>query len=264
MKIASWNINSVRARLPLLLKWLQSEAPDVALLQEIKAVEAVFPYAELDEAGYIIEIAGQKGYNGVAILSKSPLEDLRYCLPGDDSDTAARYIEATVPFGRSMIRIVNIYAPNGNPVESDKYPYKLAWLERLQQHIRQLLDFEELLVIGGDYNVIPTDDDVAEPENWRDDALARPESRAAYRSLLHLGLTNAVKTCLPEPGHYSFWDYQGSAWPMNRGILIDHFLLSAQAADRLERAGIDREWRGQHKASDHVPVWCILNEEPPV
>ena len=254
----------MRARLPLLLKWLQSEAPDVVLLQEIKATEAVFPYAEIDDAGYNVEIAGQKSYNGVAIMSKRPLEDVRLYLPGDDSDTAARYIEATMAFGNEMIRIASIYAPNGNPVESDKYPYKLAWLERLKQHTQHLLDFEEPLVIGGDYNVIPTDDDVAEPENWREDALARPESRAAYRGLLHLGLTNAVKACLPEPGHYSFWDYQGGAWPMNRGVLIDHLLLSPQAADRLEKSGIDREWRGQKKASDHVPVWCCLNEEVPV
>ncbi len=255
MKIATWNVNSIRARLPNLLDWLNSAAPDVALLQEIKTVAEGFPELEIGDLGYNVAVCGQKSYNGVAILSKQPVEDVLMRLPGDDADEQARYVEAVT----GGVRVASIYLPNGNPVDSPKFPYKLRWMERLYDHVGDLLRFEEALVLGGDYNVAPEDRDVYDPEAWADDALCRPESRARFRAVVHLGLTEAYRALHPDAaGAYTFWDYQKGRWQRDEGLRIDHLLLSPQATDRLESCDIDREPRGRDKASDHTPVWCAL------
>ena len=251
MKIATWNVNSVKARLQHLLAWLKSAQPDVALLQELKCIADAFPRLEIEDLGYNCAVIGQKSYNGVAILSKRPLEDLFEGLPGDQEDTQARYLEATV----DGVRVASIYLPNGNPVASDKYPYKLAWMARLEAHIRDRLALEEPLVLGGDYNVAPSDEDVYDPERFKGDALCKPETRRAFRSLLNLGLTEAFRALHKEPHLYSYWDY-GRAFDDDEGLRIDHFLLSPQAADRLATCEIDREPRKQVKPSDHTPV-CL-------
>ena len=257
MKIATWNVNSVRARLPNLLAWLASAAPDVALLQEIKTVAEGFPELEIGDLGYNVAVCGQKSYNGVAILSKPPIEDVLTRLPGDDADDQARYIEAVV----GGVRVASIYLPNGNPVDSPKFPYKLGWMERLYDHVGELLGLEEAFVLGGDYNVAPEDRDVYDPAAWADDALCRPETRARYRAVVHLGLTDAYRALHPDAaGAYTFWDYQKGRWQRDEGLRIDHLLLSPQAADRLEACDIDRAPRGRDKASDHTPVWCELRE----
>ena len=259
MKIATWNVNSIKARLPRVLEWLAEAAPDVALLQEIKTVAEGFPELEIGDLGYNTAVVGQKSYNGVAILAKRPIEDVVTALPGDDDDAEARYIEAVV----GGVRVASIYLPNGNPVDSHKFPYKLAWMERLYDHARGLLALEETLVLGGDYNVAPADGDVYDPAAWADDALCRPDSRARFRAILHLGFTEAYRALHPAPGAYSFWDYQKGRWQRDEGLRIDHLLLSPQAADRLEACDIDRAPRGREKASDHTPVWCELREEEP-
>lgn len=256
MKIASWNVNSIKARLDNVLDWLKSADPDVVLLQEIKTVDDGFPQLEIQGLGYQCAVHGQKSYNGVAILSKLPLEDVRARLDGDDGDEQARYLEATA----GGVRVASIYLPNGNPVTSDKYGYKLAWMRRLKARAAALLASERPVVLGGDYNVIPTDDDVHDPAAWAGDALFRPESRAAFREMLWLGYTDAFRAIDPTPHKYTFWDYQGGAWQRDEGIRIDHLLLSPQAADRLAAAGIDTAPRARPKASDHTPVWCELRE----
>lgn len=256
MKIATFNVNSIKVRLPRVLEWLEEAKPDVVLLQEIKCEDDKFPALELKAAGYESEVHGQKTYNGVAIMSRHPMTDVKRGLPGDKSDEQARYIEATV----KGFRVASIYLPNGNPSDSDKFPYKLGWMERLHRHIRRdLLPTEMPLVLGGDYNCCPTDKDVYDPKGWADDALCRPETRAAFRALLNLGLTEAWRSLHNEIA-YSFWDYQGGRWNRDEGLRIDHFLLSPQAADRLEACEIDRKPRGKEKASDHTPVWVELRE----
>ncbi len=256
MKISTWNVNSIRARLPGALAWLEEAAPDVVLLQEIKTLSEEFPGEPFGDVGYNAAVCGQKSYNGVAILAKRPIEDVRGRLPGDESDTEARYIEAFV----AGVRVASIYAPNGNPVGSERFDYKLRWLARLGRHVEALLRDEEAFVLGGDYNVAPRDDDVYDPVAWADDALCRPESRAALRTIVHLGLTDAYRALHSEPGAYTFWDYQGGRWQRDEGLRIDHLLLSPQAADRLEACEIDRGPRGTPKASDHTPVWCRLRK----
>ncbi len=256
MKIATWNVNSIKARLPRVLDWLVEAAPDVVLLQETKTVAEGFPELEIGDLGYNVAVAGQKTYNGVAILAKRPIEDVVTALPGDDDDAEARYIEAVV----GDVRVASIYLPNGNPVDSAKFPYKLRWMERLYRHARDLLAFDEAFVLGGDYNVAPTDDDVYDPAAWADDALCRPDSRAAFRKIVFLGLTEAYRALHAGPGAYSFWDYQKGRWPRDEGLRIDHLLLSPQAADRLEACDIDRGPRGKERPSDHTPVWCELRE----
>ena len=258
MKIATWNVNSIRARLPRVLEWLAEAAPDVALLQEIKTVGEDFPGLEIGDLGYNVAVCGQKTYNGVAILANRPIEDVIAVLPGDDDDDQARYIEAVV----GDVRVASIYLPNGNPVDSAKFPYKLAWMDRLHERVRALLTFEEAVVLGGDYNVAPTDDDVYDPDAWADDALCRPQSRARFRAILYLGLTEAYRALHADAGAYTFWDYQKGRWQRDEGLRIDHLLLSPQAADRLEACDIDRGPRGKEKASDHTPVWCELRERP--
>ena len=258
MKIATWNVNSIRARLPNVIEWLGKASPDVVLLQEVKTVAENFPTHELEELGFNCAVAGQKSYNGVAILSKFPIQDIIKRLPGDGEDNQARYIEAWIDAGSGGVRVASIYLPNGNPTSSPKYPYKLAWMDRLQSHASHLLINEEPVVLGGDYNVVPSDDDVYDPKGWEDDALCRPETRARFRAILYLGYTEAFRALNTEIGHYTFWDYQGRAFEADRGLRIDHFLLSPQAADRLKSCKIDAVPRGRTKASDHTPVLCEL------
>jgi len=257
MKIATFNINGIKARINALPDWLDEAEADVVLLQEIKSVDEAFPREIFEDRGYAVETHGQKGFNGVAILSKLPLEDVTRGLPGDDTDEQARWIEATV-IGEKAIRVCGLYLPNGNPVPGPKYDYKLAWMERMQTRATELLALEEPFLMTGDYNVIPQDVDAKRPEVWREDALARPETRAAYRRLLNLGFTEAFRAQTHGPGHYSFWDYQAGAWNRDDGIRIDHFLLSPECADLLEECQIDREVRAREKPSDHVPVWVRL------
>jgi len=254
MKIATWNVNSIKTRLGHVLDWIQSAEPDILLLQEIKATDDNFPRLEIEALGYSVETVGQKSYNGVAILSKRRLEITRRALPGDQTDDQARYLEAVA----GKVRVASIYLPNGNPVDSDKFAYKLAWMERLTRHVADLLAAEECLVLGGDYNLCPTDDDVYDPKGFADDALCRPESRRRYRALVNLGLTDAVKVLNPQIGLYTYWDYQGGRWQKDEGLRIDQLLLSPEAADRLSAAGVDRGPRGWDKPSDHVPVWAAF------
>jgi exodeoxyribonuclease-3 len=260
MKIATWNINGVKARIAQLEGWLAQARPDVVCLQEIKSIDEGFPAAPLEALGYNVVTHGQKGFNGVAILSRTPLDDVSRGLPGDPEDVQARYIEAvaTSPAGR-VVRVASIYLPNGNPIGTDKFTYKCRWMERLEAHARALLRLEEPLVLAGDYNIIPEPVDAKEPAAWMGDALFQPESRGAWRRLLALGLTDGLRACRPEPGVYSFWDYQAGAWQRNNGIRIDHLLLSPQAADRLVSADVDKSPRGAEKPSDHTPVWVELD-----
>lgn len=267
MKIASFNINGIKARAAALPQWLDEAQPDVVLLQEIKSIDEAFPREMLEDRGYNVETHGQKGFNGVAILSKLPLEDVSRGLPGDDEDLQARWIEATV-VGKQALRICGLYLPNGNPVElsadgrpvpGGKYAYKLAWMERLKTRAAALLSSEVPALMAGDYNIIPQAEDAKRPEAWREDALHRPESRAAYQCILNLGFTEAFRARHQGPGHYSFWDYQAGAWNRDDGIRIDHFLLSPQAADLLRDCQIDKEIRGREKPSDHVPIWVDLD-----
>ncbi len=258
MRIATWNVNSVNARLPTVLGWFEEAAPDVACLQEIKCVDEKFPTEAFERLGYNVIVHGQKTYNGVALLSKTPLEDVRRGLPGDDGDEQARYIEAVIS-GPRPVRVAGIYLPNGNPTTSEKFAYKLNWMARLNAHVRGLLSLEEPLVIAGDYNVIPEPADVYDPAAWVGDALYRPESRAAFRSLKWLGLTDDYIAADGSPGGYTFWDYQAGAWPRDHGIRIDHLLLSPGAADSLTGVTIHRDVRAREKPSDHVPVVAELD-----
>ena len=254
MKIATWNVNSIKARLEPALAWLKAAEPDVLCLQEIKTVDAGFPREPFEALGYNCAVHGQKTYNGVAILSKRPMEDVTPRLIGDDSDDHARYLEAVVTGEKGVVRVATIYAPNGNPQPGPKFDYKLAWLERLRRRAKALLAAEEPVVLMGDYNIIPEDRDADRPKAWLKDALFQPESKAALRRIENLGYTDAFRALHRQGGHYTFWDYFGS-WERDNGIRIDHILLSPQAADRLKACHIEREVRGaSEKPSDHVPV----------
>ncbi len=257
MKLATFNINGIKARIDALPAWLSAAQPDVVCLQEIKSVDEGFPREIFEAMGYRVETHGQKSFNGVAILSKLPIEDVTRGLPGDAADEQARWIEATV-IGRRPIRVCGLYLPNGNPAPGPKYDYKLAWMSRMEARAKVLLAQEEPTVFCGDYNVIPQDADAAKPELWTADALALPQSRAAYRRLLALGLTDAFRARDGSPGQYTFWDYQAGAWERNNGIRIDHLLLSPQAADLLQGCQIDKQVRAGDKPSDHVPIWIDL------
>jgi exodeoxyribonuclease-3 len=259
MRIATWNVNSIKAHLDAVTAWLKAEPVDVLCLQEIKVVDEAFPQSVFEDLGYNCAVHGQKTYNGVAILSKRPIEEHSARLPGDKSDDHARYIEAVISTDGPSLRVASIYLPNGNPAPGEKFDYKLAWMERLHKHARKLLALEEPLVLAGDYNVIPTEHDVYDAAAWTNDALYRPETRAAFRSIVNLGFTDAIRACHAEPGIYTFWDYQGGAWQKNHGLRIDHLLLSPQAADRLKTAVVDSRPRAWEKPSDHVPVWCELD-----
>jgi exodeoxyribonuclease-3 len=256
LRIATFNVNSIKARLPRVLEWLDEAKPDVVLLQELKCQDENFPTLEIESTGYQTAVHGQKTYNGVAILSRHPLENIHRGLPGQDEMDAdvdqARYIEATI----QGIRVASIYLPNGNPVPGPKFDFKLRWMDRLCAHVRDtLLPSEQPVALGGDYNICPTDGDVYDPKGFADDALCRPESRGKYRALLNLGLTEAWRALHPNAqGKYSYWDYSAGAWSKDNGLRIDHFLLSPQAADRLVSCEIDRNPRGKERPSDHTPV----------
>lgn len=258
MRLATWNVNSVNARLETVLRWFETAQPDVACLQEIKCVDEKFPAEAFERLGYNVAVHGQKTYNGVALLSKQPLEDVRRGLPGDETDEQARYIEAVVS-GPEPVRVASIYLPNGNPVATEKFGYKLAWMARLHRHAQDLLALEERFALMGDYNVIPEPRDAEFPKNWEGDALFQPQSRAAFRALKNLGLTEAFLEADGAPGAYTFWDYQAGAWQWNNGIRIDHALLSPQAADRLTGVSIHRDVRSWEKPSDHVPLVIELD-----
>jgi exodeoxyribonuclease-3 len=259
MRIATWNINGVRARLDGAVQWLRDAAPDILCFQEIKSEDTNFPREAFGDLGYNIAINGQKGFNGVAILSKVPFDEVSRTLPGDDSDSHARFLEAVFSVKGGALRVASLYFPNGNPPSSEKFPYKLAWMERFAAYARARLEAEEMVVMGGDYNVIAEPEDARNPAAWTNDALFQPETRAAWRRLLNLGLTDAFRACHGEPGHYTFWDYQAGAWQKNNGILIDHILLTPLAADRLQSAMIDKRTRAWDKPSDHVPVVIELD-----
>ena len=248
MKIAIWNVNSIKARHDHVLKWLGDARPDALMIQELKGLE--FPTAAFFTRGYHASVGGQKTYNGVASLTRNPADIVLNKLPGDDADEQARYLEIDY----NNVRLINIYAPNGNPVDSEKFPYKLAWLERLRQRLAELRANAVPFVIGGDFNIIPDDRDCYAPKAWAEDALFRLESRQALRSIMNLGLTDAFRVYNQQDGQYTFWDYQAGAWPQNKGIRIDHFLLAPAIADRLVNCTIDKDPRSWDKASDHTPV----------
>lgn len=258
MRIATYNINGIKARLETVTEWLTRESPDVAIFQEIKSVDEGFPRSAIEDLGYNLETHGQKGFNGVAIASKLPMEDVTRGLPGDDNDEQARWIEATV-IGKTAVRICGLYLPNGNPAPGPKYDYKLAWMERLHKRAEALLASEEPAFMAGDYNVIPQAEDAKNPAEWLEDALYLPQTRDAFRRILNLGFTDAFRAITQGPGHYSFWDFQAGAWQRDNGIRIDHFLLTPQCADLLQNAWIEKDARGREKPSDHVPVWVELD-----
>jgi len=256
VKIASFNINGIKARLPRLTEWLEETRPAVACLQEIKTQDEGFPAEEFEKIGYRAIWHGQKGFNGVAILADRDLEEVHRGLPGDPEDVQARYIEAEV----GGLRVVNLYLPNGNPQPGPKFDYKLDWMRRLRLRLQELLLREQPTVVVGDYNVIPEDKDVFSVRAMQSDALMQPESRDAYRRILNDGWTDAIDALNPAGGVWTFWDYQAGAWPRDHGFRIDHLLLSPEAADRLVAAGVDKAYRGREKASDHAPVWVELRD----
>lgn len=250
MRIATWNVNSIKARLPVVVDWLSRSLPDVLLLQETKCEASAFPFRAFDIFGYRVSVLGQKGYNGVALLSKEATTITHTRLPGEPEDEQSRYIEADI----GGLRIASVYLPNGNPTDSEKFLYKLRWMDRLAIHVRSLLSDEIPFVLGGDWNVIPEPRDVYDPAAFANDAAFRPEARTRYRALLNLGLTDAYRALHDDDHAYTFWDYQAGSWPRDAGLRIDHFLLSPQTADRLMSCFVDRAPRAQDKASDHTPV----------
>jgi len=257
-KIVSWNVNSVRVRLPHLLELINSTSPDVILLQETKTEDATFPRKEIEDAGYQIIIHGQKSYNGVAILSKLPLELVLNYLPGNEIDTQERYLEAKILIEKP-ISVSTIYLPNGNPVDTDKFPYKLDWMDRLYAHIKKKIDNWETFLLGGDYNIIPTYEDAVDISKWHKDALHHPESLKRFRSLMNLGLTDALKTFNSKPFEFTYWDYSRGSWEKDNGLRIDHLLTSPFATDRLIDCQIEKRFRSLERPSDHVPIWCELD-----
>ncbi len=260
MRVTTWNVNSVRQRLEHLVGFLREAKPDVLCLQELKCMDEAFPRAEVEAEGYTAAVHGQKGFNGVAILSRASFQEEAVSgLPGGVEDLQARYVEGVVPAGKGIARVASIYLPNGNPIGTEKFAYKLAWMDRLIAHARGLLAYEEPLILAGDYNVIPEPRDAKDPKAWVDDALFQPESRQKFRELLALGFTDALRATSDAGDLYTFWDYQAGAWQRNHGIRIDHLLLSPQAADRLRGVVIHKEMRALEKPSDHVPVSVDLD-----
>jgi exodeoxyribonuclease III len=259
MRIATWNVNSIKQRMDCLIAWLKERAPDIVCLQETKCVDDAFPREPIEALGYNVAVHGQKTFNGVAILSKRPFDEVTLRLPGDSEDDHARFIEAQVSTPAGVVRVASLYLPNGNPVATEKYAYKLKWMDRLLHYAQQRMALEEPLVLAGDYNVIPAPQDARDPAVWTGDALFLPQTRAKFHALVNLGLTDALRATADDGGLYTFWDYQAGAWQKNNGIRIDHLLLSPQAADRLAGAGIDKHVRGWEKPSDHVPVYVDLS-----
>jgi exodeoxyribonuclease-3 len=259
MKLATWNVNGIKARIDAVPEWLRQAEPDVVVLQEIKSVDEGFPRQPFEDLGYNVQTHGQKGFNGVAILSKRPLDSVTRGLPGDESDEQARWIEATVSGDAGALTVCGLYQPNGNPAPGAKYDYKLSWMARMELRAAALLALEEPVAMLGDYNVIPQPEDAYDPTAWEEDALYRVETRDMFRRLMAQGWTDAIRATDPTGERFTFWDYQAGAWPKNNGIRIDHILLSPQAADLLGTAAIDRDVRSWEKPSDHVPVWCTLS-----
>lgn len=255
MKIATYNVNGVNGRLPVLLRWLEEKAPDIVCLQELKAPQEKFPEKAIADAGYNAIWHGQKSWNGVAILSKGyDIKEIGKVLPGDDEDVQSRFIEAEI----EGLRIGCLYLPNGNPAPGPKFDYKLSWFERLIEHAASLVKSKEPVILTGDFNVMPTEKDVYKPERWVDDALFRPETRAAFQKLLKQGWTDAIRKLYPEETIYTFWDYFRNAYGRDAGLRIDHFLLNPVISKKLKNAGVDREVRGWEKTSDHAPVWIEI------
>jgi len=261
MRIATWNVNSIRQRLDSLQAWLAERTPDIVCLQEIKCTDEAFPREPFEALGYNVAVHGQKTFNGVALLSKLPFDEVASGLMGDDGDVQARFLEALISVKSGVLRVVSLYLPNGNPPDTDKYTYKLKWMDRLIGFSRERLTLEEPFVLAGDYNVIPTPLDARRPEAWKNDALFLKPTREKFRALINLGLVDAVRSVSDDAGLYTFWDYQAGAFAKDDGIRIDHLLLSPQAADRLVDAGVDRKVRGWDKPSDHVPVFVDLDIE---
>ena len=253
-EIASFNVNGIRARLPRLLDWLKEHAPDVVVLQEIKSTKEDFPIEAIESLGYNIELIGQKSFNGVAVLSKRPIEDVKSNLPGDADDIQARWLEFYV----ENIKICNLYLPNGNPVDSEKYKYKLAWINRFLIRLQHLKDLEEIVIVTGDFNIIPKLNDCASKDRWENDAIFQLEVRLAYQKMLNLGFTDAIKTICPNEQIFTYWDYQGRSWEKNDGVRIDHSLLSPHAADKLAGIKIYSSTRDKEKPSDHIPISVLI------
>ncbi len=258
VKIATWNVNSIRARIVHLTDWLRRDKPDIALLQELKITSDAFPYMEIEELGYNISVHGQKTYNGVAILSKFPLSDVATRLPGDDADQEARYIEAVASMNNSALRVASVYVPNGQSPDSDKFQYKLRFFQRLEAHIKSLLQYEEVLVMGGDYNVAPEAIDVYDPKGLEGTTCFHPLERQSFRAITHLGVYDAFRVLHPHEQAFTWWDYRGNGFETGKGMRIDHLLLSPQAADELQSCKIVSDIRALDKPSDHVPVMCEL------
>ncbi len=262
MRIATWNVNSIKQRLDSAVVWLAERKPDLVCLQETKCVDDAFPREPFEALGYNVAVHGQKTFNGVALLSKFPFDEVSNGLPGDQEDDHARFIEGVVSTAGGALRVASLYLPNGNPPETDKYDYKLRWMKRLAAYARERLALEEPFILAGDYNVIPAALDARTPQTWVGDALFLPRTRDEFRALINLGLVDVVRAVSDAPGLYTFWDYQAGAWQKNNGIRIDHILLSPQAAESLVSTGIDRHVRSWEKPSDHVPVWLDLQIEP--
>lgn len=254
MKVVTWNVNSVRARLPIVTSWLASHQPDIVLLQELKCLKETFPFQEIEDLGYNVALLGQKTFNGVGILSKSPIEDITYGLPSFAEDEQARYIEAVI----GCVRVASVYVPNGQEVGSEKYIYKLNFLNHLRNHLEKLLAYEEICVIGGDFNIAPADSDVYDPKEWEEKILCSSAERNAFRCLLNLGYQDALRLYHQGIGPFTWWDYRAGAFTNNQGLRIDHFLLSPEASDVITDCQVDTLPRGLDKASDHAPVWCQL------
>lgn len=254
MHIATWNVNSVKSRLPHLLDWLKADKPDIVLLQELKCIDDAFPAMEIEELGYNLAIHGEKTYNGVAILSKHRLSDIRRGLPGNEADTHARYIEAVVEIPKGAMRVASVYVPNGQTPDSEKFPYKLAFLDHFYAHMKTLLTYDELLIVGGDYNIAPDDRDVHNIAEWKGTVLTHDEVRQRFRRILNLGIYDAYRLISDKPGGFSWWDYRAGAFNNDDGLRIDHHLISAKAADKLTGCHIVKSLRALEKPSDHTPV----------
>jgi exodeoxyribonuclease-3 len=259
MRIATWNINSIKQRIDNLCAWLSERSPDIVCLQETKCIDEAFPREPLEALGYNVVVHGQKAFNGVALLSKFRFDEIKPRLPGDDSDDHARFLEAVISVGPRALRVASLYLPNGNPPDTERFSYKLKWMGRLFDYSSERLQLEEPLILAGDFNVIPTELDARNPAKWVGDALFDARTRQRFRALCNLGLTDAVRAATDGPGPFTFWDYQAGAWQKNDGIRIDHLVLSPQAADRLMAVGVDKDVRSWEKPSDHVPVWADLD-----
>ena len=255
MRVATWNVNNIRKRLPILLAWLDATRPDAVALQELKCSDAEFPRAALEAAGYGSLVSGQKTWNGVALLARDAMPvEVRRSLPGDPKDLQARYLEGAI----GGVLVASLYLPNGNPCPGPKFDYKLAWFGRLEQHADELMKSGHPVVLAGDYNVVPTDRDIYSPATWLDNALLQPQARDAFGRLLKQGWTDAVRKLHPDDGMYTFWDHRRHRWQRNAGLRIDHLLLSKSLKRSLRAAGVDREMRGLEDTSDHAPAWVEL------